>query len=113
MAVDRSGIVQAIGIRRLAPRDSLLPAAKTRVFSTSADNQRAVKIQVCQGESRRYAENRGLATLLLDQLPAKPRGGVKIEVTFSVDADGVLRAEAKDQATGRAQTVEIRLREPA
>jgi molecular chaperone DnaK len=92
-------------------RDVSLPTAKTRVFTTGKDDQRSVRIQVCQGDSRRFAENHALGTLVLDQLPAAPRGMVKIEVTFSVDADGVLRAEARDAATGRAQTVEIRLRD--
>jgi molecular chaperone DnaK len=92
-------------------RDLALPIAKTRVFSTGKDLQRTVKIQVCQGDSRRFVENTPLGTLVLDGLPALPRGAIKVEVTFSVDAEGVLVASARDQATGRAQTVEIRLRD--
>jgi len=92
-------------------KDVALPIERTRVFSTGKDLQRAVKIQVCQGDSRRFDENKALGTLVLDGLPALPRGALKIEVTFSVDAEGVLKASAKDQATQRAQTVEIRLRE--
>jgi molecular chaperone DnaK (HSP70) len=91
-------------------KDLILPAAKSRVFSTSKDAQRTVSIQVCQGDSRRYEENRALGILLLDNLPARPRGAVQIEVTFAIDQDGVLLASAKDQATGRAQSVEIRLK---
>ncbi len=89
--------------------DVALPVEKTRVFSTGKDKQRTVSVQVCQGESRRFEENKPLGTLVLDGLAPMPRGSVKIEVTFSVDAEGVLKASAKDQATGRVQAVEIRL----
>jgi molecular chaperone DnaK (HSP70) len=92
-------------------RDAPLPVARTRVFSTGKDQQRTVKIQVCQGDSRRFDENAPLGTLVLDGLTPLPRGAVKIEVTFSVDSEGVLKASAKDQATQRAQTVEIRLKD--
>jgi molecular chaperone DnaK len=92
-------------------RDVALPAGRTRVFSTGKDQQRTVKIQVCQGDSRRFDENQALGTLVLDGLPALPRGALKIEVTFSVDAEGVLKASAVDQATQRAQTIEIRLKD--
>jgi molecular chaperone DnaK len=92
-------------------RDVALPAGRTRVFSTGKDQQRTVKIQVCQGDSRRFDENKPLGTLVLDGLPALPRGALKIEVTFSVDAEGVLKASAMDLTTQRAQTVEIRLKD--
>jgi molecular chaperone DnaK (HSP70) len=95
----------------IVARDLALPLARTRVFTTGKDAQRTVKIQVCQGDSRRYDENKALGTLVLDGLPALPRGALKIDVTFSIDAEGVLKASAHDQATGRAQSVEIRLKD--
>jgi molecular chaperone DnaK (HSP70) len=91
-------------------RDTAVPTEKTRTFSTGKDGQRMVKVSVCQGDSRRFAENLDLGTIVLDGLPARPRGGVKIGVTFSVDGDGVLRASARDEETGRAQSVQIQLK---
>jgi len=93
----------------IIPRDTPVPAARTRVFSTGRDGQAAVSLSVCEGDSRRFAENRPLGSLVLDRLPALPRGQVRIEVTFSIDGDGVLEAAARDQATGREQRIQIRL----
>jgi molecular chaperone DnaK (HSP70) len=93
----------------IIPRDVPVPAARTRVFSTGRDGQRAVTLSVCEGDSRRFGENRPLGTLVLDDLPPRPRGQVRIAVTFSIDADGILKAAALNEGTGRAQKIQIRL----
>jgi len=73
------------------------------VFSTARDSQTRVEIDCCRGESRRYAENEPLGTLVLDPLPAKPRGELQIEVCFRVDADGILHVRALDAESGARQ----------
>jgi molecular chaperone DnaK (HSP70) len=90
-------------------KDIAVPTEKTRVFSTGKDGQQMVRVEVCQGDSRRFEENQRLGIIVLDGLPARPRGAVRIAVCFNVDADGVLKASARDEATGMAQSVEIRL----
>jgi molecular chaperone DnaK len=86
-----------------------VPASKTRVFTTGHDNQREVQLRVCQGDSRRYAENRPLGALVLDELPPRQRGEVRIAVTFAIDDDGVLEASARDEQTGQERSVRIQL----
>jgi len=71
------------------------------------DNQARVEIDCCRGESRRYAENEPLGKLILDQLPAKPRGDLKIEVSFRVDADGILHVRAADAESGVRQEASL------
>jgi molecular chaperone DnaK (HSP70) len=93
----------------IIPADRAIPTSNTRVFTTGKDNQRTVQVNVCQGPSRRFDENTPLGSLLLEALPPRPRGQVRIAVTFSVDEDGVLEASAKDEATGRAQSIRIKL----
>ena len=88
---------------RLLDKNSPIPIERTRVFTTSRDNQTRVEIDCCRGENRRYAENEPLGTLLLEGLPAMRRGELKIEVTFRVDADGILHVAAADQTTGQRQ----------
>jgi len=88
---------------RLLDKNSPIPIERTRVFTTSRDNQTRVEIDCCRGENRRYAENEPLGTLLLEGLPAMRRGELKIEVTFRVDADGILHVAAADQTTGFRQ----------
>lgn len=90
-------------------RDVPVPTEKSRVFSTGKDDQPAVTIKVCQGDSRRFAENVPLGALVLEGLPRRPRGQVRIAVTFSVDQDGLLVASARDEATGQGQSVRIQL----
>jgi molecular chaperone DnaK len=87
-----------------------VPVEQTRVFATSADNQTTVRIQVCQGESRRFDENIPLGDLELPGLPAARRGDVKIEVTFRVDTNGILRVRARDAATGMACEAAVSVR---
>ncbi|HTM20489.1 MAG TPA: Hsp70 family protein, partial [Kofleriaceae bacterium] len=93
----------------IIPRDLPVPTSRTRVFSTGRDSQQSVTLSVCEGDSRRFAENRPLGTLVLADLPPRPRGQVRIAVTFTIDADGVLEAGALDEGTGRAQKIQIRL----
>src|SRR5262249_38508459 len=80
-----------------------------RLFTTSYDHQTSVKIQVCQGESRRFEENTPLGELVLDGLAAKRRGEVAIGVTFEINTDGILRVHAKDPATGNATAATSRV----
>lgn len=86
-----------------------LPASNTRVFSTAKDNQSQVQIRICEGDSRRFGENLPLGALVLDQLPPRPRGSVRIAVTFSIDTDGLLEASARDEQTGQEQRITVQL----
>ena len=92
---------------KLLDKNSPIPIERTRVFTTARDNQTRVEIDCCRGESRRYAENEPLGKLVLDQLPAKPRGDLKIEVSFRVDPDGILHVRAADADSGQRQEVSL------
>jgi molecular chaperone DnaK len=94
---------------RLLDKNSPIPIERTRVFTTARDNQTRVEIDCCRGESRRYADNEPLGNLLLDSLPAKPRGDLKIEVCFRVDADGILHVRASDADSGARQEVRMQV----
>jgi len=95
---------------RIIDRNVPVPIEQTRIFSTSADNQSSVRIQVCQGESRRFDENVPLGELeLTDLMPAR-RGEVSIEVTFKVDTNGILRVRARDGATGVSREAAVSVR---
>ena len=87
---------------RLLDKNSPIPIERTRVFTTARDNQTRVEIDCCRGESRRYAENEPLGKLVLEELPAKPRGDLKIEVSFRVDADGILHVTRGGCRLGRS-----------
>jgi len=91
----------------LIPRNTTIPTRKSEVFSTAADAQTAVDILVLQGERPMAADNMTLGTFRLDGLPPAPRGAPQIEVTFDLDANGILNATAKDKATGREQKIVI------
>ncbi len=93
----------------LVPSDEPIPVERTRVFSTGRDNQTSVQIGVCQGASRKFADNRNLGAIVLDQLAPRPRNAVKISVTFKIDADGVFLASARDEQTGREQSIRVQL----
>ena len=90
-------------------RNSPIPIEKTRTFVTSHDNQATVHIQVCQGESRRFAENAPLGTLTLDNIAPRRRGEAEIAVTFTIDTDGIMNVRACDAQTGQAQSARIQV----
>lgn len=90
-------------------RNSQIPIEQTRVFTTAHDHQSSVEIRVGQGESRQFAENTLLGTLVLEGLEPRTRGAQKIAVTFEIDTDGILQVRAVDQATQRAQSARIEL----
>jgi molecular chaperone DnaK len=91
----------------LIPRNTTIPTRKSEVFSTAADAQTEVEILVLQGERPMAADNMTLGMFRLDGLPPAPRGAPQIEVTFDLDANGILNATAKDKATGREQKITI------
>ncbi|HVU00614.1 MAG TPA: molecular chaperone DnaK [Polyangiaceae bacterium] len=93
---------------RLIPRNTTLPTEKGEVFTTSVDNQPFVPIHVLQGEREMAVDNRSLAKFELTGIPPAPRGVPKIQVTFRIDANGILSVEAKDLGTGRTQAVSVR-----
>ncbi|MEK7138034.1 MAG: molecular chaperone DnaK [Patescibacteria group bacterium] len=88
-------------------KNTTVPTAKTQVFSTAADNQPAVEIHVLQGERPMASDNKTLARFVLDGLPPSPRGVPQVEVTFDIDANGILNVSAKDKASGKTQSVKI------
>jgi len=105
------GIAVAGGFaERILDRNVPVPVEQTRIFTTSADNQSTVRIQVCQGESRRFDENVPLGELELSGIPPARRGEVSIEVTFRVDTNGILRVRARDAATGAAREAAVNVR---
>ena len=92
---------------RLIERNSTIPTSKSQVFSTAADSQSSVEIVVLQGERPMARDNRTLGRFMLDGIPPAPRGLPQIEVTFDIDANGILNVTAKDRGTGREQKVTI------
>jgi molecular chaperone DnaK len=93
---------------RLIPRNTTVPTEKSEIFTTSVDNQPFVPIHVLQGEREMATDNRGLAKFELTGIPPAPRGVPKIQVTFRIDANGILSVEAKDLGTGRTQNVSVK-----
>jgi molecular chaperone DnaK len=92
---------------RLIERNTTIPTSKSQVFSTASDNQPQVEIHVLQGERDFAQDNKTLGTFILDGIPPAPRGVPQIEVTFDIDANGILDVKAKDRATSREQQVRI------
>jgi len=92
---------------KMIPRNTTIPVDKTEIFSTAADNQPSVEIHVLQGEREMAAANRTLGRFHLDGIPPAPRGIPKIEVTFDIDANGILHVNAKDMGTGKQQAITI------
>jgi molecular chaperone DnaK len=93
---------------RLIPRNTTVPTERGEIFTTSVDNQPFVPVHVLQGEREMAADNRSLARFELTGIPPAPRGIPKIQVSFRVDANGILSVEAKDLGTGRAQSVSVK-----
>jgi molecular chaperone DnaK len=91
----------------LISKNTTVPTAKTQTFSTAADNQTSVEIHVLQGERPMAKDNKTLGRFMLDGIPPSPRGLPQVEVTFDIDANGILNVSAKDKATGKAQSIRI------
>ena len=91
----------------LIPRNTTIPTKKSEIFSTAADNQTSVEINVLQGERPMASDNRSLGRFILEGIPPAPRGVPQIEVTFDIDANGILHVSAKDKATGKEQSIRI------
>ena len=92
---------------RLIERNTTVPTKKSQVFSTAADNQPSVEIHVLQGEREMASDNKTIGKFHLSDLPSQPRGVPQIEVTFDIDANGMLNVNAKDKATGKEQSIRI------
>ena len=92
---------------KLVERNTAIPTSRTQVFSTAADNQQSVEIHITQGERAMSADNKSLGKFLLDGIPPAPRGMPQVEVTFDVDASGILTVKAKEKTTGKEQSIRI------
>jgi molecular chaperone DnaK len=101
--------VETLGgvMTRLIERNTTIPTKKAEVFSTAADSQTSVEIHVLQGEREMARDNRTLGKFHLVGIPPAPRGVPQVEVTFDIDANGILNVSAKDRATGKAQAITI------
>jgi molecular chaperone DnaK len=103
------GIETLGGVRTpLIERNTTIPTSKTQIFSTAADNQTQVEINVLQGERPMAADNKSLGRFILDGIPPAPRGVPQIEVTFDIDVNGILNVKAVDKATGKSQSIVIK-----
>ena len=92
---------------KLIERNTTIPSSKSQVFSTAADNQTSVEIHITQGERPMASDNKSLGRFILDGIPPAPRGMPQVEVTFDVDANGILNVKAKEKASGKEQTIRI------
>ncbi|NLE07533.1 MAG: molecular chaperone DnaK [Parcubacteria group bacterium] len=92
---------------KLIERNTTIPASKSQIFSTAADNQTSVEIHIVQGERPLASDNRTLGRFILDGIPPAPRGTPQIEVTFDIDANGILNVKAKDKSSNKEQSIRI------
>jgi len=92
---------------QMIAKNITIPTAKTQIFSTAADNQPSVEINVLQGERSMATDNRSIGRFILDGIPPAPRGLPQVEVTFDVDANGIISVTAKDKATNKSQSIRI------
>lgn len=92
---------------KLIEKNTTVPTQRSQVFSTAADNQTSVEIHISQGERALSADNKSLGRFILDGIPPAPRGMPQVEVTFDIDANGILNVTAKDKATGKANSIKI------
>jgi molecular chaperone DnaK len=92
---------------KLVERNTTIPSSKSQVFSTAADNQTSVEIHITQGERPMASDNKSLGRFILDGIPPAPRGMPQVEVTFDVDANGILNVKAMDKASGKTQSIRI------
>ncbi|HBQ51131.1 TPA: molecular chaperone DnaK [Candidatus Daviesbacteria bacterium] len=101
--------IETLGSVRTAliTRNTTIPSSKSEIFSTAADNQTSVEINVLQGEREMAADNKSLGRFILDGIPPAPRGVPQVEVTFDIDANGILNVTAHDKATGKKQNITI------
>ena len=101
--------VETLGgvMTKIIPRNTTIPTKKSEVFSTAVDGQTNVEIHILQGEREMSNDNKSLGTFRLDGIPAAPRGVPQIEVTFDIDANGILNVTAKDKGTGKEQSISI------
>ncbi|XTZ11821.1 MAG: Hsp70 family protein, partial [cyanobacterium endosymbiont of Rhopalodia inflata] len=101
--------VETLGgvMTKIIPRNTTIPTKKSEVFSTAQDGQANVEISVLQGEREMSRDNKSLGTFRLDGIPPAPRGVPQIEVTFDINADGILNVTAKDKGTGKEQSISI------
>ncbi len=92
---------------KLVERNTAIPTSRSQTFSTAADNQSSVEIHITQGERAMSADNKSLGKFMLDGIPPAPRGMPQIEVTFDIDASGILTVKAKEKTTGKEQSIRI------
>ncbi|QQR50153.1 molecular chaperone DnaK [Candidatus Nomurabacteria bacterium] len=92
---------------KLVERNTTIPSSKSQVFSTAADNQTSVEIHITQGERQMASDNKSLGRFILDGIPPAQRGMPQVEVTFDVDANGILNVKAKDKTSGKEQSIRI------
>ena len=92
---------------KLIEKNTTVPTQRSQIFSTAADNQTSVEIHITQGERAMAADNKSLGRFILDGIPPSPRGMPQVEVSFDIDANGILSVTAKDKATGKANSIKI------
>ncbi|MEI7777585.1 MAG: molecular chaperone DnaK [bacterium] len=92
---------------KLIEKNTTIPASRSQIFSTAADNQTSVEIHIVQGERAMASDNKSLGRFILDGIPPAPRGMPQVEVTFDIDANGILNVKAKDKSTNKEQSIRI------